>query len=296
MEGMSKVIVAATQMKCTPDRDENIAKADELVKKAAAKGAKIILLQELFETLYFCKTEKPQNFQLATELGKNPAVLHFSRLARELEVVLPISFFEKKNQAHYNTVATIDADGRVLGIYRKTHIPDGPGYEEKFYFNPGNTGFRVWKTRYAKIGIGICWDQWFPEAARSMILQGADILFYPTAIGSDPLDPKRDSMEAWQICMRGHAAANFTPVVASNRIGTESIDNSSITFYGSSFIAGSTGQLLAEADRSTDTIITAELDLERIKADRSAWGFFRDRRPEMYRVLMTLDGDIDQKD
>ena len=292
---MPHVIVAATQMKCTPDRDENIAKADELVKKAAAKGAKIILLQELFETLYFCKTEKPQNFQLATELGKNPAVLHFSRLARELEVVLPISFFEKKNQAHYNTVATIDADGRVLGIYRKTHIPDGPGYEEKFYFNPGNTGFRVWKTRYAKIGIGICWDQWFPEAARSMILQGADILFYPTAIGSDPLDPKRDSMEAWQICMRGHAAANFTPVVSSNRIGTESIDNSSITFYGSSFIAGSTGQLLAEADRSTDTIITAELDLERIKADRSAWGFFRDRRPEMYRVLMTLDGDIDQK-
>jgi len=293
---MPHVIVAATQMKCTPDRDENIAKADELVKKAAAKGAKIILLQELFETLYFCKTEKPQNFQLATELGKNPAVLHFSRLARELEVVLPISFFEKKNQAHYNTVATIDADGRVLGIYRKTHIPDGPGYEEKFYFNPGNTGFRVWKTRYAKIGIGICWDQWFPEAARSMILQGAEILFYPTAIGSDPLDPKRDSMEAWQICMRGHAAANFTPVVASNRIGTESIDNSSITFYGSSFIAGSTGQLLAEADRSTDTIITAELDLERIKADRSAWGFFRDRRPEMYQAIMTLDGDIDKKD
>ena len=293
---MPQIIVAATQMKCTPDRDENIAKADELVKKAAAKGAKIILLQELFETLYFCKTEKPQNFQLATELGKNPAVLHFSRLARELEVVLPISFFEKKNQAHYNTVATIDADGRVLGIYRKTHIPDGPGYEEKFYFNPGNTGFRVWKTRYAKIGIGICWDQWFPEAARSMILQGAEILFYPTAIGSDPLDPKRDSMEAWQICMRGHAAANFTPVVASNRIGTESIDSSSVTFYGSSFIAGSTGQLLAEADRSTDTIITAELDLERIKADRSAWGFFRDRRPETYRVLMTLDGDIDQKD
>ena len=290
---MPQIIVAATQMKCTPDRDENIAKADELVKKAAAKGAKIILLQELFETLYFCKTEKPQNFQLATELGKNPAVLHFSRLARELEVVLPISFFEKKNQAHYNTVATIDADGRVLGIYRKTHIPDGPGYEEKFYFNPGNTGFRVWKTRYATIGIGICWDQWFPEAARSMVLQGAEILFYPTAIGSDPLDPKRDSMEAWQICMRGHAAANFTPVVASNRIGTESIDNSSITFYGSSFIAGSTGQLLAEADRSAETVVTAELNLDNIKAARSAWGFFRDRRPEMYGALMTLDGEID---
>ena len=291
---MSKIIVAATQMRCTPDRDENIANAEELVKKAAGKGAKIILLQELFETLYFCQTEKAEHFQLATTLKDNPAVMHFSRLAGELEVVLPISFFEKKNQAHYNTVAVIDADGRVLGIYRKTHIPDGPGYEEKYYFNPGNTGFRVWKTRYANIGIGICWDQWFPEAARSMVLQGAEILFYPTAIGSEPLDPKRDSMEAWQICMRGHAAANFVPIVAANRIGTESSGNSSVTFYGSSFIAGSTGQLLAKADRSAETVVTAELNLENIKADRNAWGFFRDRRPDMYRALMTLDGDVDQ--
>ena len=291
---MPQVIVAATQMKCTPDRDENIAKAEELVKKAAAKGAKIILLQELFETLYFCQTEKPEYFQLATEMDKNPAVTHFSRLAKELKIVLPISFFEKKNQAYYNTVAVIDADGCILGRYRKTHIPDGPGYEEKFYFNPGDTGFRVWNTRYANIGIGICWDQWFPEAARSMVLQSAEILFYPTAIGSDPLDPQRDSMEAWQICMRGHAAANFVPVVASNRIGTERSGNSSVTFYGSSFIAGSTGQLLAEADRSAETVVTAELDLEKIKTDRSAWGFFRDRRPDMYRALMTLDGDIDQ--
>ena len=290
---MPQVIVAATQMKCTPDRDENIANAEELVKKAAAKGAKIILLQELFETLYFCQTEKPEYFQLATEMDKNPAVTHFSRLAKELKIVLPISFFEKKNQAYYNTVAVIDADGCILGRYRKTHIPDGPGYEEKFYFNPGDTGFRVWNTRYANIGIGICWDQWFPEAARSMVLQSAEILFYPTAIGSDPLDPQRDSMEAWQICMRGHAAANFVPVVASNRIGTERSGNSSVTFYGSSFIAGSTGQLLAEADRSAETVVTAELDLENIKADRNAWGFFRDRRPEMYRALMTLDGDID---
>ena len=291
---MSKIIVAATQMRCTPDRDENIANAEELVKKAAGKGAKIILLQELFETLYFCQTEKAEHFQLATTLKDNPAVMHFSRLAGELEVVLPISFFEKKNQAHYNTVAVIDADGRVLGIYRKTHIPDGPGYEEKYYFNPGNTGFRVWKTRYANIGIGICWDQWFPEAARSMVLQGAEILFYPTAIGSEPLDPKRDSMEAWQICMRGHAAANFVPIVAANRIGTESSGNSSVTFYGSSFITGSTGQLLAKADRSAETVVTAELNLENIKADRNAWGFFRDRRPDMYRALMTLDGDVDQ--
>jgi N-carbamoylputrescine amidase len=288
---MSRVIVAATQMACTWDRDENIATADGLVRAAAAKGARIILLQELFETPYFCQMEKPEYFRLATALENNPAVAHFSRLAGELEVVLPISFFEKKNQAHYNTVAMIDADGRILGIYRKTHIPDGPGYEEKFYFNPGNTGLRVWKTRYADIGIGICWDQWFPEAARSMVLQGAEILFYPTAIGSEPADPQRDSRDAWQICMRGHAAANFVPVVASNRIGTEAIDHASVSFYGSSFIAGSTGELLAEADRSTESVITAELDLDKIKVARSAWGFFRDRRPEMYQAIMTLDGE-----
>jgi N-carbamoylputrescine amidase len=290
---MTQVIVAATQMKCSVKRDENIATADGLVTAAAAKGARIILLQELFETHYFCQTEKSEYFQLATELDKNPAVIHFSRLAKELEVVLPISFFEKKNQAYYNTVAVIDADGRILGIYRKTHIPDGPGYEEKFYFNPGNTGFRVWQTRYGNIGIGICWDQWFPEAARSMVLQGAEILFYPTAIGSEPADPDRDSKDAWQICMRGHAAANFVPVVASNRIGTEAGENSSVTFHGSSFISGATGELLSEADRSTQTVITAELDLAGIRSDRSAWGFFRDRRPEMYQTLMTLDGEVD---
>jgi N-carbamoylputrescine amidase len=289
---MPQVIVAAIQMQCSTDRDANIATAERLVKTAAAQGAKVILLQELFETLYFCQTEKQEYFRLATALESNPAVAHFSRLAKELEVILPISFFEKKNQAYYNTVAVIDADGHILGRYRKTHIPDGPGYEEKFYFNPGNTGFRVWKTRYANIGIGICWDQWFPEAARSMVLQGAEILFYPTAIGSEPADPMRDSREAWQICMRGHAAANFTPVVASNRIGTETSGNSSVTFYGSSFIAGATGELLAEADRSAETVITAELDLENIREARSAWGFFRDRRPEMYRALMTLDGDV----
>ncbi len=290
---MSRVIVAATQMQCTPDRDANIATAEGLVKTAAAQGANIILLQELFETLYFCQTEKQEYFRLATALENNPAVMHFSRLAKELEVVLPVSFFEKKNQAYYNTVAVIDADGHILGRYRKTHIPDGPGYEEKFYFNPGDTGFRVWKTRYGSIGIGICWDQWFPEAARCMVLQGAEILFYPTAIGSEPADSMRDSREAWQICMRGHAAANFTPVVASNRIGTETGENSSVTFYGSSFIAGATGELLAEADRSAETLITAELDLEKIKANRSAWGFFRDRRPEMYQALMTLDGEVE---
>ena len=270
---MSPIIVAATQMKCSSNRDKNIAVAEDLVKSAASKGAKIILLQELFETIYFCQTEKQEHFQLATELKKNPAVNHFSRLAKELEVVLPISFFEKKNQVYYNTVAVIDADGSILGRYRKTHIPDGPGYEEKYYFNPGNTGFRVWETRFANIGIGICWDQWFPEAARSMVLQGAEILFFPTAIGSDPADPMKDSKDAWQICMRGHAAANFTPVVASNRIGTETSENASVTFYGSSFIAGSMGQLLAESDRQTQTVITAELDLEEIQ------------------TLMTLDGE-----
>ena len=292
---MPQVIVAATQMKCTPDRDENIAKAEGLVKKAAAKGAKIILLQELFETLYFCQTEKPEHFQLATELEKNPAVMHFSRLARELEVVLPISFFEKKNQAHYNTVAVIDADGRILGIYRKTHIPDGPGYEEKFYFNPGNTGFGSGKPAMPISASAFAGISGFRRLPAAWYCRVRKFSFIRPPSARSLLDPQRDSMEAWQICMRGHAAANFVPVVASNRIGTESSGNSSVTFYGSSFIAGSTGQLLAEADRSAETVVTAELDLEKIKADRSAWGFFRDRRPEMYRALMTLDGDIDQK-
>jgi len=288
---MGKVKVAAVQMSCSWNRDENIDKAEGLVRRAAGQEARIILLQELFETPYFCQKEKPEYFKLASTLAENRAVNHFISLARELEVVLPISFFEIRNQAQYNSAAVIDADGRVLGVYRKTHIPDGPGYEEKFYFNPGDTGFCVWPTKYAKIGVGICWDQWFPEAARCMVLMGAEILLYPTAIGSEPQDPSIDSRDHWQRVMQGHAAANLTPVVAANRVGREVIDDSEITFYGSSFIADQEGKKTAGAGRSEETVITAEFDLEAIREQRRAWGLFRDRRPELYRAILTLDGE-----
>ncbi len=282
--------VAATQMPCRSEISENQLTAETLVREAAGKGAKIILLQELFESLYFCQVEKPDFFRLATTLGKNPAVTRFSEIAAELEVVLPISFFEKKGQAYFNSVAVIDADGSVLGTYRKTHIPDGPGYEEKYYFSPGDTGFKVWQTRYAAIGVGICWDQWFPEAARAMALMGAEILLYPTAIGSEPLDPSYDSQPHWQTCMQGHSAANIMPVVAANRIGTETIDGSTLTFYGSSFITDNKGAILARSDRTSPGTIVVDMDLEAYAAERSAWGLFRDRRPEAYQSLLTLDG------
>lgn len=287
---MRKVTVAATQMSCTSDIEENIRRADKLVREAAAKGAQIILLQELFETPYFCQKEKSDYYVYARELEENKAVSHFREVARELQVVLPISFYEKKNYARYNSLAVIDADGSVLGIYRKSHIPDGPGYEEKFYFNPGDTGFKVWKTRYAKIGVGVCWDQWYPEAARCMALMGAELLFYPTAIGSEPQDGTIDSRDHWQMCMLGHAACNLMPVIASNRIGLESDGDSSITFYGSSFIAGPTGQKVAEAGREEEAILTAEFDLDQLETQRIEWGIFRDRRPELYRAIATYDG------
>lgn len=277
-------------MKCNNNIDENIKNADKLVRDAASKGANIILLQELFETLYFCQEEKPEHFLIASDIAANKAIAHFSSVAKELNIVLPISFFEKKNNAHYNSVAVIDADGQILGIYRKTHIPDGPGYEEKFYFTPGDTGFKVWNTHFGTIGIGICWDQWFPETARSMALMGAEILFYPTAIGSEPKNPQYDSKNHWQLTMQGHSAANLMPVIASNRIGRESFEDSNITFYGSSFITNGFGEKIAEADRSTETILTAEFDLDELKNQRIAWGIFRDRRPEMYKTLLTSDG------
>jgi len=287
---MGKVVVAATQMSCTSDIDENINKAEKLVREAVAKGARIVLLQELFETPYFCQKEKADFFQFATELEKNKAVNHFQSIARELEVVLPISFYEKKNNARYNSLAVIDANGEILGVYRKSHIPDGPGYEEKFYFNPGDTGFKVWDTRYAKIGVGVCWDQWYPEAARCMALMGAEILFYPTAIGSEPQDPGIDSKDHWQMVMQGHAAANLVPVVASNRVGVEVVDDSEIKFYGSSFIAGPQGQKLVEAGRTEETVLVMEFDLEQLEKQRIEWGIFRDRRPELYKAIMTYDG------
>lgn len=287
---MGKVMVAATQMSCTSNIEENISKAEKLVREAALKGAQIILLQELFETPYFCQKEKADFYKFAEELENNKAVNHFKTLAKELEIVIPISFYERKNNARYNSVAVIDASGEVLGTYRKSHIPDGPGYEEKFYFNPGDTGFKVWNTRYAKIGIGICWDQWYPEAARCMALMGAEFLFYPTAIGSEPQDASIDSKDHWQICMQGHAAANLIPVVASNRVGVEAVDDSEITFFGSSFIAGPQGQKVAEANRIEETVLVAEFDLEQLAIQRIEWGIFRDRRPDLYKTILTYDG------
>ncbi len=289
---MRMVKVAATQMSCTDNIDENIAKAENMVRKAASQGAQIILLQELFETMYFCQKEIPDYYHYAKEVAKNKAINHFKKIAKELGVVLPISFYEKKNNARYNALAVIDADGEVLGVYRKSHIPDGPGYEEKYYFNPGDTGFKVWNTRYGKIGVGICWDQWYPEAARCMALMGAEILFYPTAIGSEPESPEVDSKDHWQRCMIGHAACNLMPVVASNRIGSETIGDSSIKFYGSSFITNAVGEKIAEADRTEESILVAEFDLDTIAFQRTEWGIFRDRRPDLYKVILTYDGEV----
>jgi len=287
---MRKIKVAATQMSCSWNVEENIAKAESMVRQAVSQGAQIVLIQELFEMPYFCQLEKPEYLALSTTFEDNKAIQHFKAVAKELEVVLPISFYERKNNARYNTVAVIDADGEVLGIYRKSHIPDGPGYEEKFYFSPGDTGFKVWKTKYGTIGIGICWDQWFPEAARIMTLMGAEILFYPTAIGSEPNNASLDSRDHWQRCMMGHSGSNLIPVVASNRVGVETFDSSFIQFYGSSFITDGVGAKLIEADRDEETVLVAELDLDEIEARRIAWGVFRDRRPELYDALLTLDG------
>lgn len=282
---MRKVKVAATQMSCSWNREEVLDKAEKLVRKAAAEGANIILLQELFETPYFCQKQKFEYFDLAKPLSENAAVKRFTEVAKELQVVLPISFYEKAGNTAFNTIAIIDADGTILGTYRKTHIPDGLPYAEKFYFTPGDTRFKVWKTKYADIGVGICWDQWFPEAARSMALLGAELLFYPTAIGSEPT-LNIDSKPHWQHAMQGHAAANIMPVIASNRIGTETDDESSMTFYGSSFIADQTGTIVEEADRETEAVLVHEFDLDAIAQMRREWGVFRDRRPEMYGTLM----------
>ncbi len=289
---MRLVRVAATQMSCTNVIEDNIKKAEKLVRQAAAQGANIILIQELFETLYFCQKENDSFYQYAKDLDNNKAISHFKAIAKELNVVLPISFYERKNNAMFNSIAIIDASGEVLGVYRKSHIPDGPGYEEKYYFSPGDTGFKVWDTRFGKIGVGICWDQWFPEAARIMALMGAEIIFYPTAIGSEPENPDVDSKDHWQRCMIGHSACNLVPVVASNRIGSETIEDSTITFYGSSFITNATGEKIAEATRDEETVLVAQLDLDALMQQRLEWGIFRDRRPDLYAPITTFDGEL----
>lgn len=290
---MSKITVAAVQMYCNRSREENIEVADKLVRQAAEQGAQVILLPELFETWYFCQERNYDSYQLAKGVEENPAVLHFQKLAKELKVVLPISFFEKDGNVTYNSVAMIDADGSLLGIYRKTHIPDDHFYQEKFYFTPGNTGFKVWNTAYGKIGVGICWDQWFPEAARCMAIEGAQLLLYPTAIGSEPIIDC-DSMPHWRRCMQGHAAANVVPVIAANRIGEEKVEptmdnnqqSSSLVFYGSSFITDETGAVLEDAGRDEERVILHSFDLEEIEKLKMSWGLFRDRRPEMYDAII----------
>lgn len=287
---MTQVTLAATQMACGPDRDANVAKAEDLVRRAAAAGANVVLIQELFETPYFPQDQRQDLFALAAPADGHPTVQRMSRLAAELGVVLPVSFFERSNAAYYNSLTMIDADGRQLGLYRKAHIPDGPGYQEKFYFNPGDTGFQVWDTAYGRVGCAVCWDQWFPEAARAMALQGADFLLYPTAIGSEPQDATLDSRHHWRRVMQGHAGANLMPLVASNRIGREKGDATEITFYGTSFIAGPQGEIVAEANDRDEAVISATFDLEALRLQRASWGLFRDRRPDLYGPLLSLDG------
>lgn len=288
---MTKVTVAATQMACSWDIEANLSRAEEMIREAAGQGANVVLLQELFATPYFCPDQKQEYFALARPFEGNEVIARFADLASELGVVLPVSFFERANNAYFNSLAMVDADGSVLGLYRKSHVPQGPGYEEKFYFNPGDTGFRVWETRFGAIGAAVCWDQWFPECARAMALQGADILLYPTAIGSEPQDPTVDSRDHWQRTMQGHAAANMVALVASNRIGVEENDAATMTFYGSSFIAGPTGEKVTEAGRTEQDVIVASFDLAANRSMRASWGLFRDRRPELYDVLLTMDGE-----
>jgi len=287
-----KVTVAATQMKCSWEIEENITKAKKIINDAANKGANIILLQELFQTPYFCIEYDEEIFRLAKPFKNNVLLKEMAEISKKLNVVLPISYFEKENNAYFNSIAVINSDGTILGNYRKSHIPDGAGYLEKYYFNPGDTGFKVWKTKFGNIGIGICWDQWFPEAARIMALKGAEILFYPTAIGDEPRMSQYDSSKAWQRVMQGHAAANVISVVASNRIGFESVQGQTNGFYGKSFICDRSGEIIQEASNNKEEIITAEIDIEKDHLFRRNWGLFRDRRVDLYKELLTLDGRI----
>lgn len=290
---MRMVRVAALQMQCHIDLAQNIQRAERMVRQAAKDGAQIILLPELFERPYFCQERQYDYYSYAKSVEENDAIQHFRPIAKELAVVLPISFYEKDGNSLYNSIAVIDSDGTVLGVYRKTHIPDDHYYQEKFYFTPGNTGFKVWDTQYAKIGIGICWDQWFPETARCLALQGAELLFYPTAIGSEPI-LETDSMGHWQRTMQGHAAANILPVIAVNRYGLEVVaaspenggQNSSLNFYGSSFMTDETGAILSQATRQNEEILLQDYDLDKGARERLDWGLFRDRRPHMYQSII----------
>ncbi len=280
---MSKVVkFAALQLTKSWDLEDNLAKAKNAIREAAQNGANVILPQELFAAPYFCKKQEAKYFELAEETANSHLIQEMSALAKELGVVIPVSYFEKAGNTFFNSLVMIDADGTVLDNYRKSHIPDGPGYSEKYYFSPGDTGFKVWQTKFGKFGAGICWDQWFPELARSLALHGAEAIFYPTAIGSEPQDPTLDSRDHWQRTMQGHSAANLVPVIASNRVGTEVDDGIETTFYGSSFITDHTGAKIAEAPREGETIIYAEIDLAATAKARHAWGLFRDRRPDLY--------------
>ncbi|ENM6584109.1 N-carbamoylputrescine amidase [Vibrio alginolyticus] len=280
---MSKVVkFAALQLTKSWDLEDNLAKAKNAIREAAQNGANVILPQELFAAPYFCKKQEAKYFELAEETENCRLIKEMSALAKELGVVIPVSYFEKAGNTFFNSLVMIDADGTVLDNYRKSHIPDGPGYSEKYYFSPGDTGFKVWQTKFGKFGAGICWDQWFPELARSLALHGAEAIFYPTAIGSEPQDPTLDSRDHWQRTMQGHSAANLVPVIASNRVGTEVDDGIETTFYGSSFITDHTGEKIAEAPRQGETIIYAEIDLATTAKARHAWGLFRDRRPDLY--------------
>ena len=290
---MGKMTVAITQMASENDWKKNCDKAEALVREAAKQGAQLILLQELFDGDYFCIEQHAKFFKNAHEIESHPTVRRFTALAKELGVVLPISVFERAGQAHYNTAVMVDADGKQLGIYRKSHIPDGRGYQEKFYFSPGDTGFKVWNTAVGMVGLGICWDQWFPECARAMALMGAEILLYPTAIGSEPPNPTYDSSSHWQNTMRGHAAANIMPLAASNRVGREvAPDGRADIFYGRSFIADYQGEKLAEMDRVEEGVRLQSFDLTAIGEMRRSWGVFRDRRPELYGSLLSIDGKL----
>lgn len=280
------IIVGAAQIACTDEVDVNIAKIEGMVRLAVERGARLVVLQELFETPYFCKDELEKYKAIARPVQDHPTLKRLCELAKSTNTVLPFSFYERDGDKLYNSLCMIDADGSVLGLYRKSHIPEATGYTEKFYFSDGDTGFKVFDTKVGRIGAGICWDQWFPEAARIMVLQGAEILIYPTAIGSDPADRATDMRDHWQRVMQGHAGANVVPVIAANRVGTESAGGNEITFFGSSFITNHEGAKIAEADRVAETVITASLDLDVGKVARRDWGYFRDRRPDLYRQLL----------